>query len=890
MRFWNRQIRKINLLIFYYGFSIPESLISRKANEAEERHPCSSDPRIVRGARPDLGAFACTLVLWLMFAASAATGAERDVSGDQLYDIDIPSQNVASALNLLAEQTGAVMLFPYDLAKSRNAQAVSGRYSIMDALAKLLEGSGLSSGLSERHVIQIIASKAPPAAGEQGKETMRASARNRVLSLLGLATSIAASDAGAQQTGPGFAIDEVTITSRRREENLQQTPISVTAHTGEQLAAMGVRNMIELGNFTPNVMTEGSGIGPSIGAYFLRGIGSARSGIEDEPPVGLYLDGVFLGSFDGSLLQLTKPKRVEVLRGPQGTLFGKNALGGAVQYISQEPVFDDDSGEIELSLGSFKRTDLSAFTNIPLADNKALRLTGASFNRDGTVERPNLPNANDIGTNYLRADYLWSITPDFSARIAADISKVSTNGAGNVVRNIDLTDASAARYLSRGFDLRSGLINDRYASTTGSPTYVNSSQTGYSLTLDYTLNDDWAVKSITAYRENNQASWIDRDATRFQYFEQIDDRKHQQVTQEFQLALSTDSLDWILGLYYFDESPSNNRQRLEERDTGAGILHENFEDSNQSSAIYSEGTYRFDDVFSLTVGARYTLETKHTTTVSYREGSTAAPARADNTSDFEAFNPRVVLQADWTPEFMTYASYSNGFKSGGFNNRFNPTLPNNGFIPYDEEYLDNYELGMRSQWLENRLRFNASLFHSIYTDRQITQLTELNTLLTSNGGEAEFDGLEIEGQFLLTQNFSINFGAGHVKSEITDIGIGGNETLGDSIGNTPRWSYNFSSEYNYGLSNGGELTYRLSYGWKDEREIGVENNNTVQPAYALITGRIEYRDPSSRWRFTLFGTNLGNEEYLVQFQNSRGLGMAVYSDPREYGVSFGYAY
>jgi iron complex outermembrane receptor protein len=837
----------------------------------------------------------CVLALALALGLAltrVAAAAELNAESSQIYDIEIPSQNAADALNRLAEQTGAVMLFPYDLAKSRDAQPVYGRYSVMDALAKLLEGSGLSSGLSERSVIQITVDTTASGSDDEGKETMKApTRRNRLLGLIGLAASAAATQSQAQETvQPAFGVEEVIVSSRRREESLQQTPISVSAQTGEQLMSMGVRNMIELGNFMPNVMTEGSGIGPSVGAYFLRGIGSARSGIEDEPPVGLYLDGVFLGSFDGSLLQVTKPKRVEVLRGPQGTLFGKNALGGAVQYISQEPVFEEFSGEIETTYGSFNRTDLTALFNIPLGDSSALRVSGASFNRDGTVTRPLLPKAADVGTDYLRVDYLWAATPDFSVRLAVDYAAVNTNGAGNVIRSVDLTDTNVQRYLARGMDLRESLFDDRYASNASSPTYVDSDQTGVALTLDYQLADEWSVKSITAYRENNQDSWIDRDATPFQYFEQIDMRAHQQTTQEFQLSFSGDSLTWILGLYYFDESPFNNRQRLEGVDIGSGILHEVFSESNQSSAIYSEGTYQFNDLLSLTLGARYTYERKWTSTLSSREGDPTPPLYVSNNADFEAFSPRIVLQAQWTPDLMTYASYSDGFKSGGFNTRYNPTLPDNGFIPYAEEYLDNYELGLRSEWFDNRLRLNASVFHSIYTDRQITQLTDLNTLLVSNGGEAEFDGVEIEGQFLVTRNLLINFGAGHVKSEITEVGIGSSEVLGESIGNTPEWSYNIDAEYGHDLASGGKLTYRLSYGWKDEREIGVENNNTVQPAYGMINGRIEYSDPENRWRLALFGTNLGDESYLVQSQTSRGIGMAVYNDPREYGVAFTYSF
>jgi len=234
--------------------------------------------------------------------------------------------------------------------------------------------------------------------------------------------------------------------------------------------------------------------------------------------------------------------------------------------------------------------------------------------------------------------------------------------------------------------------------------------------------------------------------------------------------------------------------------------------------------------------------------------------------------------------------YSEGFRSGGFNTRFNEALPNNGFIPFDEETLSNIEIGIRSEWLDNRLRMNITYFHSVYDDLQLTSTAVGDTTFIQNVGEAEIQGVEIEGSFLLDR-FRFDFGAGYLDSEFTELGGAAGIrgiTLDTPFNRAPELSLNLGGRYDYPFKNGGNARIRIDWGWKDNHAVETDPNPVRQGSFGLLNASIEYTDPSERWKLAVFGTNLTDENYLVQFQRNRGLDMAVFGDRREWGVSFTY--
>jgi iron complex outermembrane receptor protein len=684
-------------------------------------------------------------------------------------------------------------------------------------------------------------------------------------------------------------LNDIVVTARRREESLQQTPISITSLSGQDIQQRGVDDLLDLGAFIPNLSVGGGGTGPSVASFVLRGIGSVRSGIEDEAPVAVYVDDVFLGSLDGALLQVIEPKRIEVLRGPQGTLFGKNALGGAIQYISQEPkkVFDS---HLKATFGRFDRKDLSGYMDIPLGEKISTRLTGAVFTRDGTVESLQTGrDSNDIDTRFIRADTLWTPTANLSVRLFGDLTTYDTNGDGNLLIAVNPADSRVRRYLNSGRDLRLDLTGDDFDNNSASRTFRDENVAGGGLSINWQIRDGLRFKSISSYRKNNMAALTDRDATRYSFFEQLEDRKQHQLSQELQLLGDEldNRLNWIMGLYYFKETPSNSRVRLEELETTGAPLDEFFQEHNDSRAVFGEATYRFTDLLSFTAGARYTSEEKKSFATSHRRNDPAPPAVGNGSDTFTNFSPRGVLQEQWTSSVMTYQSISKGFRSGGFNNRFNAALPNNGFIGYEAETLTNYEVGLRSDLLGRRLRVNLSAFHAKYDNLQLPIFFGATaTTFTTNAGAAEIDGAELEGSALVSRHFRFDYGVAYLDPRYTDLGNVQAITLNTPFPRAPKWSYNAGAQFDYTLAGGYAMLVRADYGYKAKQAlVPTDDQNIFQDAYGLLNARVELAMPNDRFRVALYGTNLTDERYFTTAQRNRGLDMVTLGDPREYGIS-----
>ena len=345
-------------------------------------------------------------------------------------------------------------------------------------------------------------------------------------------------------------------------------------------------------------------------------------------------------------------------------------------------------------------------------------------------------------------------------------------------------------------------------------------------------------------------------------------------------------MKWIVGAYLFDIVPTNSRRREESMDVpGTLPRNEYVKIHGTSKALFGEGTYSFNDVFSLTAGGRYTSEYKRTYASTDNGKPTAPLVVGQNKGNFTNFSPRVVAQAQWTPTFMTYASWSKGFRSGGFNDRYDVTLPNNGFSPYDAETMTNYEVGMRSDLMDHHLRFNLTYFHSLYDNLQLTaSFPGTTTSFTQNVGAAKMDGVELEGAAVITPAFRVNFGAGYLDARYTDIGTAQGITLAS---NSPaRRTGRTRSAAN---TTCAWVTVRRSccdYGYKShQQEASTDAATVFQPAYALLNGRITYTAPNGKISVAIYGTNLTDKAYLVVGNNQRGLSQVVYGEPREIGVT-----
>jgi iron complex outermembrane recepter protein len=534
-------------------------------------------------------------------------------------------------------------------------------------------------------------------------------------------------------------MEELVVTARRREEGLQDAPLAVSAYTNETLDYRGVTRLDEIARFVPGLTLENN---PSFGgasnsaAIYLRGVGQKEFLPTTEPGVGLYVDGVYVARSVGAILDIVDVDRLEVLRGPQGTLFGRNTIGGAISINTIKPEPGGElEGELSVSAGTDDLLRLKGVVHVPISDTLATRLSIASFEQDGYVKRTDGTDLGDDDTITARWAFAWQPNDRFSADLAFDMTRDHENGPAMQLIGIDFTDLSqlngvvlappppmafihnvtaaavapgvpcaATNAAGNGITSNPSVSNcydDRFVGADGqnegtAPAYSETDVFGASLTLSYEFNDALTLKSITAWRELDAEFARDGDHSPHRISQFYDDLQQDQFSQELQLLGTADRLNWIVGLYYFSED-GNNENVL---DFTVSNFRSGGEFDNEAWAAFAQMTYDITDRLHLTVGGRYTDEEKsfkpdQIIFTNYFAGISGLvppgnPLAAldapflqagerilpfiEKQIDIDEFTPMVNLSFDATDDAMLYLSYSEGFKSGGFTQRVFPPV------------------------------------------------------------------------------------------------------------------------------------------------------------------------------------------------------------------------
>ena len=708
-------------------------------------------------------------------------------------------------------------------------------------------------------------------------------------------------------------LEEVVVTARRREENLQEVPVAITAISSEELELRSIENTKDLQMLLPNVDIRGNGINSAAaGSITIRGI----------PGVARYIDGVHLSGNQSSLENVLELERIEVLRGPQGTYFGKNAIGGAIQYITLKPQ-EEFGARVKVTLGEFNRTDVIVNVDIPFSDTVLTKLTAASLTRDGYVDSVNIDETyGEVDNTIIRGMLQWEPTDSFSALFTAENNQHHNNMQANVlfdvIEGVTFGPRTPEQYNNFGVPFTDDLYafgnREEYKNAsdyTGPGFDFDADSVSAHLTWD--INDSITFRSITAYREFDWSVFRDNDATNLVYFDVWAYEVVDETTQEFQLLGNGDRYTWVAGLYYYEEeelAKFQSWQRVEVAGApGAPSprLRNTMDlERRTDTALYAEFSYDLTDQLTLTVGGRYSEEDFHSETyvptepigppgqVSFNLDRTIQIVGGEplvRDVSFDAFTPRLALQYQWTPNIMGYVSVAQGFNGGGVNARFDPTLPNNGILPFDDELLTNVELGLRSDLLDNRLRLNVTYFTGVWEDIQIVEILTPGQGTTTNAGEADIEGLEIEGMWKVTDAFSLNFTAGWLDTEYTDIGLATLVDLGTPFPFAPETSYSIGLQWDNDLSSGGSITTRLDYGWIDDFETFRDKRFQISLAandgYGLLSGRFIYTPAEGNWDVAVFGTNLTDEYYRLGGFAAvlAGIDDGVVARPREIGVT-----
>lgn len=726
-----------------------------------------------------------------------------------------------------------------------------------------------------------------------------------------LSMLIVPSLAGAQGTtaAPGpAALEEIVVTARKREENLQTAPVSVAAFTAAALQRQGIDTLVDLGSHVPNLsMISGQGGGTQT-QVAIRGVGQSDFILTSDQSVGVYVDGVYYPRSIGAALDLVDIERIEVLRGPQGTLFGRNTTAGAIQIISTPPE-DAFSAKAELTTGSFDRLDFKGSLNLPLSERIATRISLASLNQDGYGKRL-FDNQDGADTDILagRAAFRAELTDSLRADLVLDYSRKRGHGGLERLVSIDPDNPNLAFYNS--FLVSQGLppADERFITRSVHDTWSGSRNQddhemgGAALTLDWS-GAALHFKSITAWRMLKAQSGYDFDGTPYPLAEQALNLDQEQISQELQL--SGDALDgrlqWLTGLFYFGE----DAQDLQDipfyqpvvatgddsftRIPGGFSFTSFISQRTHSYAAYGQGTYRFTDQWSATAGLRYTDERKsldsHVDGAFVRQPGTVADSWSD-------LSPRLGLEYRISDRAMAYVSASRGFRSGGFNGRNTSPSPPQSFDP---ETIWAYELGLKTETDDRRLRFNSALFYYDYSDFQGLTLDSFSgiTITVGNIAKVKMYGAEFDLTARPTEALQLSLAAGYTHQDIAEVAPGAQITIRPDtrLINAPEWTATAAVDYTLAAGKAGDVDLHLDYGWKSEVEFFLPNYpDEGQAAYGLLNARMGFAPVGWSWRVEVFGNNLTDEEYRVFAENGAALGVptttAAYGRPREWGIRF----
>jgi len=701
------------------------------------------------------------------------------------------------------------------------------------------------------------------------------------------------------------AIDEVVVTARKREESLQETPVSVMAFGGDDLAQQNVSDLKGLDIKLPNVAIGGAGgVGGTNAAFYVRGIGTSRNAVNQESAVALYVDDAYYGRSDGALLAVMDVAQIEVSRGPQGTLFGRSATAGAIRYITNKPNYDELEGKIEATLGSENRRDLKGVINVPLGDAAAVRVTAATLNQDGYVDGFfSGKDYGDVGSDMVRTYFGWQATNDLEILASVDYTRMDSNGGASTLLAVDdshprsLIPAEAAA----GFDARTLPVGEYDTSFQAGDNFYESDNIGLALTFNWTLSDSLDFKSSTNWRDADIEGAYDTDATHAILSQQGPfERDLNMFSQEFQLSGTSvdDALNWVGGVFYYNEESTETR--LVQSGVNAGIPMSSTRITNpyevESLAAFGQGTYDLTDTWSVTAGLRYTRDEKTITADELNAAGVSkmanlgGPVTRDDT--WSAVSGRLSLEWQAAEDIFLFGSYARGFRAGGFNDRIRTNLPNDffGITDFDEEVLDMYELGIRSEFFDHRVRLNLTAFYGEFSDMQIsTLLPGTNRAVVKNAGEAELKGIEGELIWAINDVLTLDSTFGLLDTEYTKLNpTVTSVTLDSDFARAPEASFSLGLEADL-----GEVVGRIDYGWKDDfRTVEGDSTHIAQAAYGLLSANITYAPEGANWSISVFGTNLTDEEYIVSgislLNTPFGITQAEPGRFREVGVKFGW--
>ena len=706
--------------------------------------------------------------------------------------------------------------------------------------------------------------------------------------------------AWAQDEAPSNAIEEVIVTATKRAESVQTVPIAISAISGEELENRGITNLAQASYSVPNLKLNHGRDSSSQATIHIRGVG--QSDEHGDPGVGIYVDGIFLARSYGALFDLYDLERVEVLRGPQGTLFGRNTIGGAISVVTRRP-HDDHEANLHIGYEDFDGLYLKGSVNVPITDDLATRISVVSKNSAGyTSNELNSEVLNDTGMIGGRVAIAYTPIDTFSLDGSIEMINDRANAPASFISGI--RQGPGLDLIEDSIGPISDYIVDGPAGTTvdSRPRNIildasNDSELkvwGTALTATWDF-DNLTVKSITGYREVENRIHSDLDGSPLVILDQrSDDFTQSQLSQEIQLLGESESgrIRWLAGLYYFDEEQSLPILVSLVPDLGTDLDFERtVNQAAQSIAGFGSVTFDLSDQLALTVGGRYTSEDKDFDAIRQTVVGGVITFFEPGISDsFNDFSPRATLDWQFSDDSMTYFTYSQGFKSGGFNTRAASAGQTGFFRP---EEVDNLEVGIKSDLASDTLRLNLAVFHMDYADiqQQTFFVNDDGDLVSSvvNAAKATVQGIEAELLYSPNENLNISASYGYTDAsfdEFIDADAGDLSHL--SFQDTPENTYSVRASYEFDV--GGNSLVRLQGDYSHRSKMYFDRNNAEEIAengYGLFNASISWLSPDEDIELMVYARNLGDEVYRVSGVNvldDFGYGLNYYGEPRVVGA------
>ncbi len=683
----------------------------------------------------------------------------------------------------------------------------------------------------------------------------------------------------------------VVVTARRREETLQDVPVSVTAFNADQLSKQGIPDITGLALALPNTTMKASRGTNSTLTAFIRGVGQQDPLAGFEAGVGIYLDDVYLARPQGAVAEIYDVERIEVLRGPQGTLYGRNTIGGAVKYVTRKLAPQTDI-RFRATVGNYDQREAVITASTPISDTARIGGSFGKFDRGGYGKnqfngQPNYDK--DLTAGRLSAEF--TPTPELFIRLSGDATQDDSHPRNG--HRLTVGRTTGAPILSNVYDTRANLNL-----AMGKEQEVKAH--GVAALVEYRLSDTLTLKSVTASRKDTSYAPIDFDSLSITDFHVPAMYRNEQVSQEFQATYTGDKVQGVAGVYYIDANAYNQFDTIV---AGASVYTVGDIDT-KAWAVFADGSYNITDALSVTVGGRYTVDERKASILrkayagmngSPEMGGPANPfflvqtdlTRGELVREDKKFTPKVGLAWKASATQNLYGSYARGFKGGGFDPRINvvtskldlPTVQR-GFLP---ETIDTLELGLKSQYNGGRILTNIALFKSDYKDVQIPGSVAIDTNgdgtddsfagITTNAGKADIKGFELEASARITNAFSLSGMYSWIDAEYTEFMalrvVGGVPQLVNIANervfqNTPKNSANLRANYDFPMTlagNGGKISLIGSGSYKDDTTQFEFASVLDQKAYTIWDASILWTSTNGKLRLGLHGKNLNDTRY-----------------------------